>query len=90
MNYLGCWKEAEAMGIWKDTKLKCHADEEEGINNKGGHTIKYAYDFDRLWDVNGLVYSNGQWVTPLNENKEIQEKIDSLQKQLDELKLKVR
>lgn len=84
------WKEAEKRGIRKDTKLECDADVQEKSFNDSRYIIKYSYCFDRLWNANGLVYSDGKWATPLNENKEIQDKIDCLQRQLNELKAKIK
>lgn len=84
------WKEAEKRGIKKDTKIEKCLHESPRNTNYGIFTACYQEKKDRLWNFNGVVYDKGKWATPLNENKEIQDKIDSLQKQLDELKLKVK
>jgi len=84
------WKEAEKRGIKKDTKIEKRLHESPRSTNYGIFTACYQEKKDRLWNFNGVVYDKGKWATPLNENKEIQDKIDSLQKQLDELKSKVK
>lgn len=85
------WKEAEKRGIGRDTNLEFHADNNVSCSDTdGGYIISYGYYSDTLWNSKGVVYYRGRWSIPLNENKEIQDKIDSLQKQLDELKFKVK
>jgi len=85
------WKEAEKRGIGKDTKIvRSPTQIGDKCINDGLMIVGYDIDSDELWNKNGCIYKQGKWSTPLNENKEIQEKIDSLQKQLDELKLKVK
>lgn len=84
------WKEAEERGIRKDTKLEESLYFCQNSKNEGSFRVGYSENMDRLWNIHGVIYEKGKWATPLNENKEIQDKIDSLQKQLDELKLKVK
>lgn len=83
------WKEAEKRGIGKDTKIEKCMYWGEGKEWANRHYVDYQFEDDRLFSNTGCVYNKGQFATPLNPNKEIQDKINSLQKQLDELKAKV-
>lgn len=85
------WQEAEKRGIGKDTKIECHADgESETDLNLCSYGIKYDAMFDTLFNMHGLIYKCGQWAKPLDPNKEIRETISRLEKELKELKEKVK
>lgn len=84
------WKEAEKRGIDKDTKIVSHADNNVPCNDSdGGYSIGYYHESDRLWNSRGCIYHKGKWAAPLKENNSLQQEIDSIQKQLDELKAKI-
>jgi len=85
------WKEAEKRGIGKDTKI------EESLtqigykcSNDGGFIIGYDINYDELWNLNGCIYKQGKWAKPLDPNKEIKEIISRFEKELAELKRKVK
>jgi len=85
------WKEAEKRGIGKDTKIeKSLTQFGEQCSNDGGYAICYDYNYDELWNKNGCIYKQGKWTTPLDPNKEIKETISRLEKELKELKEKVK
>lgn len=82
------WKEAEKRGIGKDTKIeKCMYWGKEWADM---YYVEFNFKEDRLFNNCGCIYNKGKWATPLNPNKELQEETEKLQKQLDELKLKVK
>jgi hypothetical protein len=58
--------------------------------NQGIYLCKYSEPLDRLYNGNGLLYEKGAWNKPLDENKEIKETISRLEKEIEELKLKVK
>lgn len=85
------WKEAENRGIGEDTKINSvkHISYELHIND-GTYSVGYFEHDDLLANKNGVVYYKGEWATPLDENKEIKETISRLEKELKELKEKVK
>lgn len=84
------WKEAEKRGIGKDTKIECYADDDKLCNNTECYNLEYDFADDELWNINGCIYSKGKWAKPLDPNKEIKETISRLEKELKELKEKVK
>jgi len=77
------WKEANKRGLFEDTKIEAYL-------NQGEFEIMYDFNNDELWNRNGCIYEKGQWATPLDENKEIKETISRLEKELQELKDKLK
>jgi protein-arginine kinase activator protein McsA len=85
------WEEAEKRGIDKDTKIEeCLRHGDAKLINTNNFGVCYDDAKDMLWNVNGCIYHNGKWATPLDPNKEIKETISRLEKELEELKEKVK
>lgn len=87
------WKEAEKRGIGKDTKIEecLHYGKDEF--NHGNFTICYntgCDEIDELWNINGCIYKQGKWATPIDPNKELKEQIEKMEKELQKLKARIK
>jgi hypothetical protein len=52
----------EVLDIGDDTKIECHAHlDDNPLLNYGGFNVTYTVNYDRLWNKNGCIYSNGVW-----------------------------
>lgn len=84
------WKEANKRGLFEDTKIENSVNGNNTLLNCYSFAVCYNYQLDQLWNKNGVIYQKGIWATPLDKNKDIKDKIEKLQKELDELKSKVK
>lgn len=85
------WKEAEKRGIGKDTKIEeCLRHKNSKLVNTSNLGVCYDDGKDMLWNENGCIYLSGKWAKPLDHNKDIKETIERLEKELKELKEKVK
>lgn len=85
------WKEAEKRGLGHDTEIEeCLMYGKDSEWNSDSYDPHLSSDTDALFNKNGCIYKQGKWATPLDQNKEIKESIQRLEKELAELKSKVK
>ena len=83
------WKEAENRGYREGIKYRAGGNSIYTAKGK----LKYGFfggDNLHFEDSEGLIYDNGKWAEIINENKEIKETISRLEKEINQLKLKVK
>ena len=62
-------KECERRGLYDDTKIKAHANNNTKGCNYGDYNAVYAAD--SAWNKNGCIFEEGKFAEPLEEKEEI-------------------